>query len=180
MVAGANHGHNNSGTQSRPLGNGVTRGIIANAGGGSPGTSVGGQHGNQDAGGDTSPEHDSTGVEWGEVRYETITRNLPGGERQLCQTIKEQQLHDQQRAGRWQNNHVPTSITARNLRQYAVGAKECRCHLIPTIEQIRATVTLESSKTVSKMGNTAHLQATAALICSARTNNRGCTDKKLL
>ena len=125
MVAGANHGHNNSGTQSRPLGNGVTRGIIANAGGGSPGTSVGGQHGNQDAGGDTSPEHDSTGVEWGEVRYETITRNLPGTTMTLLAEMRwrtsprEQQLHDQQWASRWQNKHVPTPTTNRNLCQFA-------------------------------------------------------------
>jgi hypothetical protein len=81
VVTGADHGRNNSGTQSGPFGNGVTGGTIANTGGGSPGTSDGGQHGNQDAGGDTSTGHDPTGVEWGEVRYESITRNPPGGER---------------------------------------------------------------------------------------------------
>ena len=81
MVMGAYHGIKNPGTQSGPPGNSDTGGTLANTGGGSPWTSVRGQDGNQDTGRHTNTGNDSTGVEWGEARYETIPRNPPGAER---------------------------------------------------------------------------------------------------
>ena len=63
MVMGADHGCENLGTQSGPLGDGVTRGTTSNTGGGSPGTSAGGQDWNQDDGRNTNTGNDSTGVE---------------------------------------------------------------------------------------------------------------------
>jgi hypothetical protein len=80
---GADHGCDNFGTQPQPSENGFTGGIVANTCGGSPGASVGGQHGNQDIGRSTNSENDSIGVEWCDVRFETIVRKPPDAVRDI-------------------------------------------------------------------------------------------------
>ncbi len=102
VVTGANHGCENSGTQTGLSGNGVTGRTIANTGGGSPGDNIRGQYGYQDVGRRINIINGSTGVEWGEARYEPIVRHPLGAdgmgvaENRRCRTPREQQLYDQQ------------------------------------------------------------------------------------
>jgi hypothetical protein len=109
MVIGADHGRENSGTQTQLSGNGVTGGIIANTGGGSPGANVRAQYGYRDIERRTNIEDGSTGVEWEEAWYEPMVRQPPGAngtcvaKNRRCRTPKEQQLYNQQHAGRWRN-----------------------------------------------------------------------------
>jgi hypothetical protein len=61
----------------------------------------------------------------------------------------EESMHPNQNDGIW---------------QFAVGAREYRKDLVPTVEQIKAAVARESSEKVSGVDKTNRLQATAEMV----------------